>query len=254
MTSDHDGLPFLIAHRGNAADYPENTLAALRSAIEVGLRHVEFDVQLTRDGVPVVMHDSDLRRMTGQVDCVHDVDWSDLAQVPLTEPGRFGDRFRELRVSRLADVLASLQQWPDATAFVEVKRASLRRFGHDAVLERMASAVAKHLETSVLISFDLPCVERLRAMTGARIGWVIERYDEETRAQARVLSPDWLFADFEGLPREADATLWHGPWSWAIYEVQDLATARRCAELGAHAVETMHVRAMLDAYAGAAAP
>ena len=71
MTRDHAGLPFLIAHRGNAADYPENTLAALRSAIELGLRHVEFDVQLTRDGVPVVLHDADLRRMTGRVERVN---------------------------------------------------------------------------------------------------------------------------------------------------------------------------------------
>jgi hypothetical protein len=55
----------------------------------------------------------------------------------------------------------------------------------------------------------------------------------------------------ESLPREADATLWPGRWRWAIYEVRDLETARRCARLGAHAVETMHVRAMLDAYAGA---
>jgi glycerophosphoryl diester phosphodiesterase len=251
MTRDHAGLPLLIAHRGNAADYPENSLAALRSAIELGLRHVEFDVQLTRDGVPVVLHDADLRRMTGRVECVHDLAWSELSQVPLTEPGRFGDRHAELRVATLADVLAALQQWPDVTAFVEVKRASLRRFGHDAVLERVAGTVANHLQACVLISFDLPCVERLRAMTGARIGWVIEQYDDPTRERLQGLSPDYVFADVESLPSAADATLWPGRWRWAIYEVRDLETARRCARLGAHAVETMHVRAMLDAYARA---
>lgn len=251
MTRDPDGLPFLIAHRGNAAEYPENTLVALQSAVELGLRHVEFDVQLTRDGVPVVLHDADLRRMAGRAECVHDLAWSELAQVPLTEPGRFGDRYADLRVSSLADVLGALRQWPDVTAFVEVKRASLRRFGHDAVLERIAGTVADHLQACVLISFDLPCVERLRAMLGARIGWVIERYDDATRGQVQASTPDYVFADVDCLPVEADAMLWRGPWCWAIYEVRDLATARRCGELGADAVETMHVRAMLDAYAGA---
>jgi glycerophosphoryl diester phosphodiesterase len=251
MTRDARTLPFLIAHRGNAADYPENTLAALQSALELGLRHVEFDVQLTRDGVPVVLHDADLRRVAGRAECVHDLAASELAQVPVTEPGRFGDRFGELRVPALADVLTTLRQWRDVTAFVEVKRASLRRFGHGAVLERIAATTADHRQLCVLISFDLPCVERLRSMTGARIGWVIERYDEATRAQLQALSPDYVFADFECLPRAADASLWPGPWTWAIYEVRDLETARRCAQLGAHAVETMHVRAMLEAYAGA---
>lgn len=253
MTRDHDGLPFLIAHRGNAAEYPENTLAALRSAVDLGLRHVEFDVQLTRDGVPVVLHDADLRRMAGRAECVHDLDWSELAQVPLTEPGRFGDRYADMRASSLADVLSSLQQWPDVTAFVEVKRASLRRFGHDVVLERIAGTVAGHLQACVMISFDLPCVERLRAMLGARIGWVIERYDDATHAQVQAASPDYVFADVDCLPRAANAALWPGPWYWAIYEVRDLETARRCARLGAHAVETMHVREMLDAYSGASA-
>jgi glycerophosphoryl diester phosphodiesterase len=236
MTRDRSGLPFLIAHRGNAAEYPENTLAALQSAVELGLRHVEFDVQLTRDGVPVVLHD---------------VASGDLAHVPVTEPGRFGDRFGDLRVPALADVMTILRQWRDVTGFVEVKRASLRRFGHDAVLERIVATTADHLQACVLISFDLPCVERLRSMTGARIGWVIERYDEATREQVQALSPDYVFADFECLPRAADATLWPGPWTWAIYEIRDLEAAQRCAQLGAHAIETMHVRAMLEAYARA---
>ena len=249
MTRDHAGLPFLIAHRGNAAEYPENTLVALQSALELGLRHVEFDVQVTRDGVPVLLHDADLRRMAGRADCVHDLAWSELAQVPLTEPGRFGERHAGLRVSTLTDVLAALRRWPDVTAFVEVKRASLRRFGHDVVLERIAGTVANHLPACVMISFDLPCVERLRSMTGARIGWVIERYDDTTHEQVQAFSPDYVFADVECLPREDAARLWPGPWRWAIYEVRDLGTARRCANLGAQAVETMHVRAMLAAYA-----
>ena len=254
MTLDHSGLPPLIAHRGNAADYPENTLEALQSAVDLGLRYVEFDVQLTRDAVPVVLHDADLQRVAGRVECVHDLAWSELSQVPITEPARFGDRFADVRVPALDTVMASLARWNDVTAFVEVKRASLRRFGHDAVLGCVTAAVTPALQHCVLISFDLDSIRRLRSATGARIGWVIERYDEPTHGQLARLSPDYVFADFDCLPRTPAAELWPGPWRWAIYEIRDLASARRCAELGAHGVETMHVRAMLEAYAGATAP
>ncbi len=53
--------PHLIAHRGNAAEFPENTLPAFESALELGVRNIEFDVQLTSDKVPVVIHDADLQ-------------------------------------------------------------------------------------------------------------------------------------------------------------------------------------------------
>ena len=63
----NDGIvtdsPHLIAHRGNAAEFPENTLPAFESALELGVRNIEFDVQLTSDKVPVVIHDADLKRV-----------------------------------------------------------------------------------------------------------------------------------------------------------------------------------------------
>jgi glycerophosphoryl diester phosphodiesterase len=90
-------------------------------------------------------------------------------------------------------------------------------------------------------------------MTGARIGWVIERYDEPTRQLLDDLAPDHVFVDLADVPATT-ASLWPGPWRWALYEIRDLASARRCAGLGAHGIETMQVRAMLEAYATAGPP
>ena len=56
-------LPEIIAHRGNATEFPENTLQSLASAVELGVKHLEFDVQLTADKVPVLLHDADLERV-----------------------------------------------------------------------------------------------------------------------------------------------------------------------------------------------
>lgn len=57
-------LPKLIGHRGASASAPENTLAALRKAQEGGAGWVEFDVKLTADGIPILMHDDKLNRTT----------------------------------------------------------------------------------------------------------------------------------------------------------------------------------------------
>ncbi|OHC71540.1 MAG: hypothetical protein A2045_03020 [Rhodocyclales bacterium GWA2_65_20] len=56
--------PRIIAHRGGGALAPENTLAGLRLAARLGCRAAEFDVMLTRDDVPVLIHDETLERTT----------------------------------------------------------------------------------------------------------------------------------------------------------------------------------------------
>lgn len=62
MTRPHWPGPRRLAHRGGGALAPENTLAAIRAGIEKGYRGVEFDVMLTADAVPVLMHDPDFGR------------------------------------------------------------------------------------------------------------------------------------------------------------------------------------------------
>jgi glycerophosphoryl diester phosphodiesterase len=58
-------LPKVIGHRGAAAYAPENTLESFREARRRGATWVETDIKLTRDGVPIVMHDESLKRTTG---------------------------------------------------------------------------------------------------------------------------------------------------------------------------------------------
>ena len=57
--------PLIIAHRGASALAPENTLAAFKKALDVGADGVEFDVRLSKDGVPVVIHDATILRTAG---------------------------------------------------------------------------------------------------------------------------------------------------------------------------------------------
>lgn len=66
---DH-GRPLVIAHRGASALAPENTAESFAAAVAVGADAIETDVRMTADGVPVCVHDADLRRLCGADDRV----------------------------------------------------------------------------------------------------------------------------------------------------------------------------------------
>jgi len=70
-------LPELIAHRGYASRYPENTLPAIEAALKAGARHVEIDVQTSADHIPVLFHDATLERLCGVQGRIRDAELAD---------------------------------------------------------------------------------------------------------------------------------------------------------------------------------
>ena len=120
MYSNDTRLPEIIAHRGNAIEFPENTLQALESAVALGVRHLEFDVQLTADHVPVVFHDLDLTRVGNRPESVHSLSRSQLAEIPVGEISRLGERFAYTCAPSLAQTVDAIAGWEGVTAFVEV--------------------------------------------------------------------------------------------------------------------------------------
>ena len=75
----------VIAHRGASAELPENTLPALRSALELGARHLGFDVQLSADRQPVLLNDSSLQRIAGVERNALEMTWDELADIKITD-------------------------------------------------------------------------------------------------------------------------------------------------------------------------
>lgn len=73
--------PLVIAHRGFSGKYPENTLAAIRAAMKLGVDYVEIDVQETHDGQIVVFHDYRLRRLCRVSGRVRDITLQKLQQL-----------------------------------------------------------------------------------------------------------------------------------------------------------------------------
>jgi glycerophosphoryl diester phosphodiesterase len=136
---------------------------------------------------------------------------------------------------------------PELTLFVEVKRASLNRFGHEQVMHRVCEVLRPWRAQCVVISFDLPAVHLARQSGAFNIGWVLPQYDEHARLKFEAVKPEFLFCDHEKLPA-GNARLWRGPWRWALYEVETPELALSLAERGADFVETMAVRPMIEGF------
>ncbi len=159
---------------------------------------------------------------TGPTACTS-CSWANLAEIPVGEIRRFGPRFAYTYPPSLAQTVDAIAGWKDVTAFVEIKRASMRKVGREIVLRRVTEIVRPILDRVVFISFDLPSLRILRMMTGARIGWVLQDYTDTALRDAQALAPEFLFCNLERVP-DATVQLWTGPWQWAVYEVRDIKT------------------------------
>jgi len=95
----------ILAHRAGALSGPENTLAAIEKAIDLGADYVEIDVQETADGHIVLAHDRDLMRVAGVPLVIEESTLAQLQQVDIG--GFFAPRYSDQRVPELADVLTA---------------------------------------------------------------------------------------------------------------------------------------------------
>ncbi len=215
-------LPTIVAHRGDAEHFPENSLPALEAAWQRGLRHVEFDVQLSADGVPYLIHDADLERTTGIT-----------GDIRLMQSGQL-DGTMLPRLSGAVELMAAM---PAANAFVEIKRASLVLHGHAHCVDRVLAALAPVLDRCCLISFDAEACRLARTAAGVPIGWVLD--DDPVLLQARLesLGPEYAFCDHRRLP--AGRPLPAGAWTWVVYEINDAGLAIDLHGRGVAMVESM---------------
>jgi glycerophosphoryl diester phosphodiesterase len=234
----------LVAHRGHARVAPENTLAAVASALAAGARFVEVDVQLAADGVPHLFHDRTLERLCGVPGRLFDLDSAALAELRASEPGRFGSRFAGEPVATLAGLVALLAAAPAAQVFVELKRASIEVFGPERMLAEVVPLLEPIAARATLISFDLGVLELARRTCALPLGSVIASWEARALPRTARLHPEVLLCDSELLPPAGPLA---APAPLVIYEIADPAAARALLARGVARVETFAIGEMLAA-------
>jgi len=238
-----EGIP-LVAHRGYAARYPENSRESLAAAVAAGARFLEFDVQLSADGIPVLLHDATLDRTAGRAGSVFDLSAAELSRIEVNESERLNNSFHGVTIPLLKQVAEDLSGWPGVTAFVEIKEESLDRFGISFMVKRVLDALGQVVDSCVVISFSEEAALQARQQCGCAIGWAVRRWSEESRRIAGRLAPEYLFCNHRKFPPPPEP-LWQGPWRWVAYEVTQPSLAFSLARRGVHMIETMAIAEML---------
>lgn len=229
----------LIAHRGDATQHVENTLAAFASAARLGLRYVELDVQVTRDGVPIVLHDVSLARIHRIAKRV-----TLLSIDELTALGVLADGKRPPPIPRLSEFTAWMRATPTMRVFVEIKKESLAVHGRKHVLAAIATAIESIRDRVVIISYDAR-VLAMAKRAGFPIGYVLPSMHARHRATAERLEPEWLFADYQQILESG--AVWPGSWSWAAFEIDNIDLAQHLSRLGVACIETMNPAKLMGA-------
>jgi glycerophosphoryl diester phosphodiesterase len=158
---ERQNRPAIVAHRGASAAFPENTFPSFEGAIEAGADFVELDVRMTRDGVPVILHDLDVSVRTNGAGFVHELT---LAQVK--ELDASNGEGPPVQVPTLEEVLELLSGRIGVD--IEIKNLPGEP-SFDSPREAAAEAVVRTLQggvfegTAFVCSFNWLAIERVQA-------------------------------------------------------------------------------------------
>lgn len=233
-------IPVLVAHRGYMEKFPENSLSAIRAALEAGACMVEFDLQMDAEQQLILLHDDDFKRTAGTSQSVFRQ--QDYSQFSVHEPKRLGESFNPEPVPRLEQVMELLLRYPDSSAFVEVKEESIQHWGMEKVMDQVLSGIEQAGHQCVIISDNLDALLYADSKAKNKIGWVIHRFDDKHHELANKHDPDFLICNYKRI----NSGLWQGDWQWMLYDISDPELAIKWANKGAELIETRDIGAMLQ--------
>lgn len=228
--------PRLLAHRCGGAHAPENTLAGLPVAARLGCRAVEFDVMLSRDKVPVLIHDETLMRTAGVPGAVPGLS---AAQLLTTDVGQhFHPAFGGEMIPTLDAALAVCRQLGLA-ANVEIKPAA----GFEAETGRVIGDLLQALPVAerpavLLSSFSSEALQAaaLGAPPGLPRALLIEGFSPDSLALARALGCVSVNMGMSGLKAAHVQAVLSAGLRVMVYTVNTQEAARRLVEWGVHGI------------------
>lgn len=237
----------LVAHRGYRGKYPENTILSLNKAIEHGALFIELDVQFSKDKLPIIYHDTDLKRVSDQDGSVFESNRDSLLAISAFEPGRLGNRFIDETIAPLEALVDTLQRNPPVIAFVEIKEESIEHCSRELMLHTIQGILAPVAEQTVIMSFDYLLAIMARESHWPLVGLVLKCWADLESQAVGDAAADFIYVDHEIIPENYnlhssdalnDATL-------VAYEVSDRALGYRLLARGVDMLETYELEDLM---------
>lgn len=190
LYSDNGDGFVVIAHRGASAYHPENTMAAFRAAYEMGAEMIELDITLSKDGVPVAIHDETLDRTTTGSGNVSDRTVEELKT--LDAGSWFDEQHRGEPIPTLEEVLQFAQN--KIALNIEIKTEAVTDEVNGGIEEKAWELVKKYeMEDYVLFSsFDYRAISHLKELN---VDISAALLYEESQSEGR--GPTQLVTDYD---------------------------------------------------------
>ena len=231
----------LVAHRGDMTTYPENTLTAIKAALDLGMQWIEIDVQMSKNQVPMVIHDSDLLRVAGVPEKITKMTDEALTSVVLNFPKK---DVANSHIPTLAEVVELMNHYPHATLFVEVKKESVAVFGLQDVMTAVHAVLNNAKFPIVFISFLYDAVVIAKTAYKLPVGWVVTYASEETKQRIDDLQPDFVFCDVKKIHKVPES--WKNKWRWVLYDVMEPELAQLFMQHDNMMIETGDIVGMME--------
>ena len=246
-------VPLVIAHRGDSAHRPENTLASFESALTVGADLIELDIQRTRDGQVVVLHDGTLERTTDGRGKVFEKTLAEVKAVSAGYPERFESRYASERVPTLPEALDLLKG--RTRVMIEIKKESVTAEDADDGIEALVVADVRRAGIAkdvVLISFERRALLRCRARAPEiRRGHLFYRAEpDDVVAGAREIESDLVMPEKGMLSEPLRDRAREAGLKIATWVVDDPAELRDLARFDLYGVGSNCPGLLLDALWG----
>ena len=229
--------PRYVAHRGAGKLAPENTLAAMREGYRHGYRMVEFDVKLSADGVPFLLHDDTLDRTTDAVGRADALTWGELAKLDA------GSWHSAAYAGEPLPTLAAIARWAIANGVacnIEIKPMPGREHDTGVAVARAARALWRAAPLQPLLSsFAEDALTAARAaVPELQRALLVEKVPADWQAHLARLGCAALDADWRELDAQRVASA-HGAGYWVLtYTANDPQRVSQLAAWGVDAIIT----------------
>ncbi len=229
----------IFGHRGFSGEYPENTMLAFRKAVEAGADGIELDVQLTKDLVPVIMHDELVDRTSSGTGYIRDFICEEIEQLDCSYPDRFQGKYGVQKIPTLEEYLV----WMKEEAVNIVTNIELKNniYYYGGMEKKVIEMVRRYgLEKRIILSSfnGASVVECKRKDDSIECGFLVGRYLENAGVYARMCGVEYYHPNLEFLTEQHVKNCSENGVGVNVYTVNEEEDMRRMKKWGVNTIIT----------------
>ena len=229
MKKFEEGTPIVIAHRGGAELFTENTLTAFRKAEELGVDAIECDIHLTKDHHIVVLHDPDLKRVAGIDRKISEMTLEEVKRVNLNG----------------GETIPTLEDTIQAVSVQIV--VELKSFGALMELGKLFHHNPELIGRCTVICFDHRAIQKLKkAIPTLSTGALLAGFPVDPVTMARSCGADTISLYYEGLDRDFVKMCHSGGLKVSVWTPNAREELQKMIDIGVDAIATDRPDILLD--------